>query len=106
MENVWFSSMPPNAKKFSFEAYKGWWAESHGGFLEENAAWLLGPSPIKALPKDKEHGKRVVQDLPREIVASVPPKCNSQVDEALETSKKKSVSRPLEDNESSNLDRH
>ncbi|KAL0430527.1 UNVERIFIED_CONTAM: hypothetical protein Sradi_0678700 [Sesamum radiatum] len=74
--------------------------------LEDNAARLLGPSPIKALPKDKERGKRIVHDSPRECVASVPPKCDSQVVESLVTSKKKSVSRPLEENESSNLDRH
>ncbi|KAL0451731.1 UNVERIFIED_CONTAM: hypothetical protein Slati_1151200 [Sesamum latifolium] len=98
MENVWFPSMPPNAKKFSSKAYKGWWTETHGGFLEENAARLLSPTPIEALPKDKERGKRVVQDLPRECVTSVPPKCNSQVVEVIETNKKKSVSRSLEEN--------
>ncbi|KAL0340278.1 UNVERIFIED_CONTAM: hypothetical protein Sradi_4544600 [Sesamum radiatum] len=65
--------MPLNAKKFSFEAYEGWWVETHDGFLEENAARLLGTSPIKAPPKDKECGKRVVQDLPYEHVAFVPP---------------------------------
>ncbi|KAL0320196.1 UNVERIFIED_CONTAM: hypothetical protein Sradi_5281100 [Sesamum radiatum] len=96
----------PNAKKFSSEVYKGWWIETHSSFLEENAARLLSPTPIKALPKDKERGKRVVQDVPRECAASVPPKCNSQVVEVIGTSKKKSVSRPLEENESSNLDRH
>ncbi|KAL0423641.1 UNVERIFIED_CONTAM: hypothetical protein Sradi_0898900 [Sesamum radiatum] len=67
---------------------------------------LLSSSPVRALPKDKECGKRVVQDSHRECVASVPPKCNSQVVEILEISKKKSVSRPLEENYSSNLDRH
>ncbi|KAL0463332.1 UNVERIFIED_CONTAM: hypothetical protein Slati_0220800 [Sesamum latifolium] len=106
MKNIWFPSMSPKCKEVFFRAYKGWWAETHGGFLEENAARFLGSSPIKAPPKDKERGKRVVQDLPRECVASIPPKCNSQIVEVLETSKKKSVSHPLEENETSNLDRY
>ncbi|KAL0463431.1 UNVERIFIED_CONTAM: hypothetical protein Slati_0230700 [Sesamum latifolium] len=89
MEKVWFPSMLPNAKKFSSEAYKGWWTETHGGFLEKNAARLLSPTPIKALPKDKERGKRVVQDLPRECVASVPPKCNSKLLRLLRQVKRK-----------------
>ncbi|KAL0438961.1 UNVERIFIED_CONTAM: hypothetical protein Slati_2379100 [Sesamum latifolium] len=84
----------------------GWWTETHGGFLEENATRLLSPTPIKALPKDKERGKRVVPNLPRKCVAFVPPKCDSQVVEVIETSRKKIVSRPLEENESSNLDRY
>ncbi|KAL0293874.1 UNVERIFIED_CONTAM: hypothetical protein Sradi_6916200 [Sesamum radiatum] len=69
MKKVWFPSMPPNAKKFSSEEYKGWWTKTHGDFLEENVV-------------------------------------SSKDVEVLETSKKKSVSRPLEKNESSNLDRH
>ncbi|KAL0287781.1 UNVERIFIED_CONTAM: hypothetical protein Scaly_2550100 [Sesamum calycinum] len=73
---------------------------------KENVVRLLSSSPVKALPKDKERGKRVVQDSHHECVASVPPKCSSKDVEVLETSKKKSVSRPLEKNESSNLDRH
>ncbi|KAK4411835.1 hypothetical protein Sango_0256500 [Sesamum angolense] len=48
-----FSSMPPNAKKFSSEAYKGWWAETHGGFFGENTTRLLGLSQSKCLPKTK-----------------------------------------------------
>ncbi|KAL0396153.1 UNVERIFIED_CONTAM: hypothetical protein Scaly_0063700 [Sesamum calycinum] len=58
-------------------------ADLQRGFLEENVVRLLSSSLVRALAKDKE---RVV--------------------EVLETSKKKSVSRPLEENESSNLNRH
>ncbi|KAL0291230.1 UNVERIFIED_CONTAM: hypothetical protein Sangu_2541300 [Sesamum angustifolium] len=74
--------------------------------LWKRYARLLGTSPIKVPPKDKECGKRVVQDLAYEHGAFVPPKYNSQVVEALETSKKKSVSCSLDENESSDLDRH
>ncbi|KAL0285036.1 UNVERIFIED_CONTAM: hypothetical protein Scaly_2831000 [Sesamum calycinum] len=84
MENVWFPSMPPNAKKLSPKAYKTWWAETHGGFFEENVATFLASSLSKVPPKYKEHGKEVVQDAPHEHIVSLSPKCNSRVVELIE----------------------
>ncbi|PIN04358.1 hypothetical protein CDL12_23107 [Handroanthus impetiginosus] len=52
-----FSSMLPNAKKFSLEDYKKWWAKIHGNYFESNIESLIN-SKLNALVEGEEHDKK------------------------------------------------
>ncbi|KAL0458003.1 UNVERIFIED_CONTAM: hypothetical protein Slati_0427500 [Sesamum latifolium] len=105
MKKVWFSSMPQMQRSFLPRRTKDGGPRLTVVSLKKMRRGCLVRPRSKHFPETKN----VVKELSKiflECVASVPPKCNSQVVEVIETSKKKSVSRPLEENESSNLDRH
>ncbi|KAK6137934.1 hypothetical protein DH2020_028322 [Rehmannia glutinosa] len=85
---VWLPCMPPNAKIFSSEEYKRWWARIHGNYFEENIENLINSKPNKVLPKDER---------PRRGPLGV---------EVCESNKRKVVIHSFEENSSSDADHH
>ncbi|KAK6131725.1 hypothetical protein DH2020_034522 [Rehmannia glutinosa] len=92
---AWLPCMPPNAKMFSSEEYKQWWARVHGNYFEENIENLTNSKPKKVLPKDKRPRRSPlgedIRSSPLVHVSSSPPRCDALDVGVSESNKRKKV---------------
>ncbi|KAL0447770.1 UNVERIFIED_CONTAM: hypothetical protein Slati_1904900 [Sesamum latifolium] len=105
-EKVWFPSMPPNAKKFSSRRTKDGGPRLTVVSLKKMLRGCLVRPNQKHFPETKNMVKELSKICLVSVLLLFLPNVILKLLRLLRQVRRKSVSRPLEENESSNLDRH